>query len=345
VWIWSFWHGGFGLAILRYAYVIRQATAPVRPATALRSALLTLAIATVLTYIASEWQGNLPPLLSDDDRTLFRGPGQIIPLTILAIDAAALLSLVRFRNKSTEQLWLCSGMVAACFDVWLTFHGMERYSLGWYVSKMASVLTSLVILISLFFDQFELYRRVAAANGHLLTMARQDSLTGLANRRRFDEFLDNEWARCLRNGTSLTLLMADIDFFKHYNDRYGHPAGDACLRDIGKALGELVFRPADLAARYGGEEFAIILGATNVDGALATGARIKDGIASLHIAHADSPYGKITMSIGCATVMPATGGNCRDLIGAADRALYLAKRAGRNQLIVAPPITVSVTHG
>ncbi len=335
VWIWVFWHGGFGLAILRYSWLLRHQGLVGKSRRVLGSIVLTLLIALALSYIAIEWRALLPSLLSTNNKSLFEGSGQLFPMGILAIDALALLSLLRFKPKSTEQQWLCVGLAAACMDVWLTFHGLERYSLGWYVSKMGSALTSLAILMSLTMDQIDLYRRVARANHMLQTLARQDGLTGLANRRHFDEFLANEWSRCLREQVPLTLLMTDIDHFKRYNDHYGHLAGDACLRDIGKQVAVLVFRPGDLAARYGGEEFAVVLGNTSADGALATANRIKEGVDALQLAHAQSPFGVVTLSIGVATMVPTAAGSPTDLIAKADLALYQAKNTGRNRVVAA----------
>lgn len=170
--------------------------------------------------------------------------------------------------------------------------------------------------------------RVAMAR-ELERLATTDQLTGLGNRRRFDERLDNEVARAARSGEPLSLLMCDVDHFKSYNDRYGHQMGDSCLARVGAVLEGVIRRPADLAARYGGEEFALVLPATSRDGAVRMAERVRAAVRALGIAHEDSEgRGCVTISVGCATV---TGQwSAAELIALADRALYDAKAAGRD---------------
>jgi diguanylate cyclase (GGDEF)-like protein len=166
-------------------------------------------------------------------------------------------------------------------------------------------------------------------------MAGLDHMTGLANRRTFDKELSREWRRAVRERGSLSLLMVDIDFFKRYNDHYGHPAGDECLRAIASLLARTMVRSNDLAARYGGEEFAIILPGSNLDGALMIAERLRDAIAHANLRHEGSSRGTVTVSIGVASVLPTRTMEESQLIQAADTALYLAKRNGRNQVTVA----------
>lgn len=171
----------------------------------------------------------------------------------------------------------------------------------------------------------------------LETLAIEDSLTGLANRRRFDERLKEEWARAYRDRSSLALLMIDVDHFKAYNDEYGHPAGDTCLRRIARIIAAETQRAGDLAARYGGEEFAVLL--PNIDAAdcAMVGKRIRRAIHEAGLVHRTNPAaGCVTASIGGATCRPAlerTAG-VTSLVEAADRALYAAKEAGRNRLMM-----------
>ncbi|MBB4260232.1 MULTISPECIES: diguanylate cyclase [unclassified Bradyrhizobium] len=169
----------------------------------------------------------------------------------------------------------------------------------------------------------------------LETLAIEDSLTGLANRRRFDERLKEEWARAYRDRSSLALLMIDVDHFKAYNDEYGHPAGDACLRLVAKIIAAETQRAGDLAARYGGEEFAMLLPNTDAAGCALFGERIRSAIHEAGLVHATNPEsGCVTASVGGATCRPAlerTAG-VASLVEAADRALYAAKDAGRDRL-------------
>lgn len=164
-----------------------------------------------------------------------------------------------------------------------------------------------------------------------------DALTGIANRRRFDESLRTEWRRAARNIMPLSLLMFDVDHFKAYNDHYGHGAGDDCLRHIGEALVRAELRPGDFVARYGGEEFAVILPSCHSAGARAIAERIRGVIEGLQIQHEHSSCAPmVTVSIGCATQKPAQGGDVSGLFLAADTALYRAKQDGRNRVCTAP---------
>jgi diguanylate cyclase (GGDEF)-like protein len=158
-----------------------------------------------------------------------------------------------------------------------------------------------------------------------------DGLTGIGNRRRFDEFLTREWRRSRRARTPLALVMLDVDYFKAFNDRYGHAAGDDCLREVAATISMLVRRPGDLCARYGGEEFAAILPHTDLAGARVLGERIREAIVALEIAHAGSSVAPVvTVSIGIAASDAGAGPD--DLLRHADRQLYEAKSAGRNRV-------------
>jgi diguanylate cyclase (GGDEF)-like protein len=160
-----------------------------------------------------------------------------------------------------------------------------------------------------------------------------DGLTGVANRRRFDEALAAEWRHCRRNGAPLALLMIDIDFFKLYNDHYGHPAGDACLQTVGVTLKQAFGRSHDLVARYGGEEFACLMPECDRAGALAKAEALRVAIEQLAIPHAASPVAPgVTLSIGVAVVVPGDQDQPRDLVSLADHALYQAKKDGRNRV-------------
>ena len=175
-------------------------------------------------------------------------------------------------------------------------------------------------------------RELQASNQTLQAHALQDGLTGLANRRSFDASLREEFARAMRNGRSLAMIMIDADYFKQYNDTYGHPAGDVCLRSISEAIKARQNRPGDLSARYGGEEMVVLLPDTGLDGALAVAEKIRAAIIELKIAHAGSPFGMVTISAGVAACMPLRHGDSESqLMEAADRALYLAKSGGRNR--------------
>jgi diguanylate cyclase (GGDEF)-like protein/PAS domain S-box-containing protein len=176
----------------------------------------------------------------------------------------------------------------------------------------------------------------------LETLAIEDSLTGLANRRRFDERLKEEWARAYRDRSSLSLLMIDVDHFKSYNDEFGHPAGDACLRLVAQIMAAEMQRSGDLAARYGGEEFAMLLPNTDAAGCARIGDRIRRAIRDAGLVHTSNhESGCVTASLGGAACRPAlerTAG-VTSLVEAADQALYAAKEAGRNRLMMSGEVT------
>ena len=173
-------------------------------------------------------------------------------------------------------------------------------------------------------------RALADANEQLARLSTTDGLTSVANRRFFDLSLSSEWQRSTRNREPLSLLMIDIDHFKLYNDRYGHLAGDECLRRVAQVLDDCIRRSGEVVARYGGEEFAVLLPGTNIEGAVIVAQRCLDRMTQASIPHADSPTSpRLTLSIGVATLVPPPGGKPTTLLEHADIALYEAKRAGR----------------
>jgi diguanylate cyclase (GGDEF)-like protein len=175
---------------------------------------------------------------------------------------------------------------------------------------------------------------LAAAIETLHRISTQDGLTGVANRRHFDETLALEWRRAARSRCPLSLLMLDIDYFKAFNDAMGHQAGDDCLRRVAQALRDNLHRAADLVSRYGGEEFAILLPETDADAARVLAEAIRAHIESLGIHHPAAPLGRVTVSIGLASVIPPRdGANVGEFIRCADAALYDAKRSGRNRVM------------
>ncbi|MDB5800926.1 MAG: response regulator receiver modulated diguanylate cyclase [Rhodocyclales bacterium] len=189
------------------------------------------------------------------------------------------------------------------------------------MQRIAQMRYSLVVLT----------RRLDDANRELTRLSAVDGLTGIANRRQFDEFLTREWARSARHETEISLLMCDVDFFKQYNDLYGHQMGDECLRIVALALAARVKRPTDLVARYGGEEFAVILPDTDLEGARQIAEAMRSDIERLAIAHGGGRDGIVTMSLGVACRVPnRDGAGNAALIKAADDALYEAKGRGRN---------------
>ena len=197
-----------------------------------------------------------------------------------------------------------------------------------------NLLEQISLQLAIAIKQSELYHQLEKANQELETLAVIDSLTGIANRRKFDEYLASEWLRLSREQAPLSLILCDIDHFKLYNDTYGHQRGDLCLRQVAQAIQQTVKRPADLTARYGGEELAIVLPHTNHEGAASLAQKICLHIQALQIPHIASPVALyITLSLGVAGCIPNHDTYPQDLIAIADQNLYQAKKMGKNRVV------------
>ena len=181
------------------------------------------------------------------------------------------------------------------------------------------------------------------ANRELERLANCDSLTGVANRYRFDEYLNSYWQQHFGSTSLLSLIMCDVDYFKAYNDTYGHQAGDECLQKVAAAIQDTVKQPTDLVARYGGEEFAVILPFTSISEAINLAEKIRHSVKALRIPHEKStPHCGVTISIGVASILPTPQVLPTRLIAAADTALYQAKSSGRDGVACALPNRMSV---
>ncbi|MEL6439542.1 MAG: diguanylate cyclase [Cyanobacteria bacterium J06621_8] len=212
---------------------------------------------------------------------------------------------------------------------------VEQYSLSreWTIEEIR-LLEQVAMELSVAVKQAQLYQELGAANLELAKLSVVDDLTKIANRRKFDQYLAAEWSRLAREQNLLSLILCDVDYFKLYNDTYGHPAGDRCLRQVAQAISDVVKRPADLVARYGGEEFAIILPNTPLAGAIHLAQQIKLQIQALKLPHINSPIDLyVTLSLGVACCLPQPDGNFETLVAAADRGLYQAKATGRNRVV------------
>ena len=182
--------------------------------------------------------------------------------------------------------------------------------------------------------QKQLIVELEKAQDALQQLASSDALTGLANRRCFDKNLGTEWRRGARDNAPLSLLMIDVDYFKLYNDTYGHQQGDACLRLVASSIAGADLRESDTAARYGGEEFAVILPGTTAEGARNVAERIRTFVEDLKIPHSTSNVSDIvSISVGSATMLPVIGRAEAELVAASDLALYRAKNEGRNRVV------------
>lgn len=178
----------------------------------------------------------------------------------------------------------------------------------------------------------ELQKELEAKNSELERLSSLDGLTGIANRRIFDEFIRREWLRAARDGSSIALILIDIDHFKKYNDGYGHQGGDDCLRKVARTLAATVKRPGDLVARYGGEEFVVVMPGTDRDGAAKIAEALRSGVDGMNLPHQYSTTADhVTISLGGASMLPNAESSPEELIAKADEALYRSKELGRNQ--------------
>jgi diguanylate cyclase (GGDEF)-like protein len=246
---------------------------------------------------------------------------------------------------------LCSCVIA----VFLTEHGYGPFAspadLGMSRDLAVQIylgfhLIGFLPISILFLQQRRMHRELRHSLALADRLASVDALTGVANRRTLDSCLAKQWGIAARTQTSIALLMVDADHFKEFNDRMGHQAGDACLRSLAVALEQRVTRPADLVARFGGEEFAVLLPGTSLEGARQVAERIRGAVQDLAIAHPGAPLvpdtqaqRHVTVSIGCAALVPTRDMTFQVLVELADRALYEAKRTGRDRVCAADPDT------
>lgn len=199
-----------------------------------------------------------------------------------------------------------------------------------------NLLEELALQIAIALQQAELYQQLQIVNQELEQLVIEDGLTKLANRRQFDRVLEHEWNRCRREEIPLSLFLLDIDYFKQYNDHYGHLAGDFCLQQVAQVLQNVIQRSTDLVARYGGEEFAVILPNTDIDGSIHLAEKIRQEVEALKVDHLESGVSSyVTISIGVASLIPIEYLTPKTLVFEADQALYKAKNNGRNCIFIA----------
>lgn len=229
-------------------------------------------------------------------------------------------------------------LVVTMVSITMTVLGTGPLSLIPNVTSVEKILVVQVFLATLLIMGFPIAASLSERHKlehKLEILATTDALTGLSTRRRFEEHFHTVWAEALRERNPVTVMMLDADFFKAYNDGYGHLKGDECIKAVAGIIQHVARRPLDLAVRYGGEEFLLLLSHTSLPGAKLLAAEIHQALGAAHIEHRDSPYGQVTLSIGLASVVPETTMTAANMIEAADGALYKAKRAGRSRTEVA----------
>ncbi len=275
----------------------------------------------------------------------------LINLVVISVESGYLSGAVARNNvlpaAAHGQILLTLGMMAAAciatlqlpyivFCGFILLHVLSSRSTMRFLSRQT---TQLLVAGA---DNERLLARLAAtnddlarANGRLAALANTDALTGLANRRGFDEALAREWRAAQRAHASIALLLIDIDHFKAFNDTLGHPRGDECLRFVAAALAAELRRPEDVVARHGGEEFVAVLPQTDLHGAALVAERVRAAIAALAIPHPACALGYVTVSVGAVALVPAGDAAMGDLVALADAALYGAKASGRNRVLAA----------
>ncbi|MBS0445833.1 MAG: diguanylate cyclase [Proteobacteria bacterium] len=332
------WWFGDGLGLLIYTPLLLAFVQPAREPLVLRwpdvaVVLLTVALAvTILTGRADILGGItltpnllLPSVLFIAVRFGPRWTTFAVALIALATAWCQTAGRLPFGNAAPHELILRTQE----FILTLSTMGMGFATL---LAEQRALLRSLEDKVR------ERTRELEASNSKLGALSATDGLTGIANRRRFDEVLATEWQRARRAGQPLALALLDVDLFKDYNDRYGHQAGDDCLRAIAQVLAANVRRAGDLVARYGGEEFALVAPLASEGSALAMAHAICRAVQAQASPHERSPFGVVTASIGVAVVVPHEGQGPEQLIGLADAALYRAKAQGRNCVVLGPPM-------
>jgi len=357
-WLYLFWHSGFPLFVIAYA----SCNAVARPSWGGGSGLVlsigsALALVCAFALTATLGQRFLPAVMRGNH---YAPAMMIVVSSVWLLNLTALLVLWRRKPYSVLDLWLIVTMCAWLFDIALSA-GLNagRYDLGFYAGRIYGLLAASFVLIVLLTQTSSLHVQLIKLRAsdrekadELRRLTTIDPLTGIANRRAFEEALDQEWRRMMRHHTALSLLMIDVDYFKRFNDSYGHVAGDQCLRVVAQTLALRARRAGEIAARYGGEEFAVLLPHIDIAAARQLGERMCDAVRERQIPHQGSAVAPVvTISVGVASIsaLPESAGSLsRDsaadaaspgggavLIEAADHALYDAKLAGRDRVIAA----------
>lgn len=346
-WMWIFWHAGFPLLVIVAELVRTRAAADAPPAvpprTSARRGWLLIAapaaVAALLGVLVTQidlvepWRASTAaPLPQQPSSVNAHLVANLAGLAICALNVAAIaVVLLKGRLRLVLDWWIVVALLASFVDAALNTLSIERFTLGWYVARIFSMLAPGVLVCVLVWEVTALYRQLAEVHASLVRTSARDALTRVYNRSYFDTQFLLACERAAQNAQPLSLVMIDVDHFKRYNDAYGHLQGDACLAAVAGALARTL-RSGDFVARYGGEEFTLVLPDTESAEAGAIAERARAAVVELMIP-TPAASGQITVSAGCATsgladvaVTPTA------LIEAADAALYAAKRAGRNRV-------------
>lgn len=325
--LWFLWQAGLLIALLAYQWLrLFERTDP-RARAYGRFVILWLGIAYIVLTPSVIWLRDLPMTFSDGHWTPLFTRFMAPLLALLAV--AAIVETIRRRNRSNVlDAWIPIVAFGVIVEVFLTLIGDERFTVGWYASRIVVLVASSTVLAVLLAQAARLYADLIERAATLESEAHTDILSGLANRRRFDEEFARAFGSAIRRSAPIAVAIIDIDRFKDYNDAFGHQAGDEALRRIAQAIAESVERSGDFAARYGGEEFVVILEDTTLGGAAGVAERIRSAVLEAGIR---APAGGLlSVSAGVAARLPGSTGEA--LLRQADEALYEAKNAGRNRV-------------
>lgn len=335
IWIWVLWHAIFPLYIMLYATTLwRKVT--VTPFYAKLIGWGTVFLFVDIVLAVTVFADQLPKVVEENEYTLLTQSN--LGTIIFMLNALSAVYLVVVTKVQTRQdLWLSIVLLAYAIDVLLSLKGIGYYSLGFYGGRFYTAIGASTLFVVFIHNITLISRRLQDINSQLNELAMTDPLTGLANRRHFNDQLATYLKQSRRGNEPLSMLMIDVDHFKKYNDMYGHPAGDLCLQQVAAALQEELRRPLDLVARVGGEEFAAILPHTSKAGCRIIAERVLKRIRERQLPHLGNPAsGIVTFSIGAATVdADEKEPSAEVMIEFADRALYAAKNGGRNRAMFA----------
>lgn len=326
--LWFLWQAGLLSAILAYQWLRLGERSDANARSRGGSAILALTACYVVLTPLAIWLPNLPPAFEDGHWTAVFGSFMAPIIMLLAI--ACVVETYRSRRRANlVDVWISLVACGVVVEVYLTAIGAGRFTAGWYAARFVVLVAVGAVLAVLLAQAANIYADLIQRTVVLEGEAHTDMLTGLPNRRRFDEEFTRAFGSAIRRSSPIGVALIDIDHFKNYNDAFGHQAGDDALRRIASAIAESVERSGDFAARYGGEEFVVILEDTTLAGAAGVAERIRHAVLDEGIASPNG--GLLSVSVGVAARLPGSTGEA--LLRQADAALYEAKRAGRNRVV------------